>query len=186
MRAISPYSNYTIQLIEANTKRGIDSHGNVVEYSDSKPVLAHFHVGGLTKWEELEALESFPFGALSEGVNPLTTVSFFDSEAYCMRYPENERAKMQDVIDRRLVELAQQNPNEFRVIEKPAAPKPWPSYDEDSVEEVLQFQARQGFSPTDVRLYEIENKNRKTIIAAMEELEAEAALAVDERISVAR
>ena len=40
MRAISPHGRYSIQLVEAHPKRGVDATGTVVEYSDTKPIIA--------------------------------------------------------------------------------------------------------------------------------------------------
>ena len=200
MRAISPISKYSIQLIEAVPKRGMDSSGTVVEYTDKKPVLAEFHQGGLTEWEQIVALESFDFSGLPEGVNPLSRVAMFDTEAYVQRYPEEEQEAMQFMIDKRLKQLADIFPNEFMIVEKPRQPKPWPTFDETELEDtqietapgvyqavpgILTLQALSGWSPEAIRLYEVENKNRKDVVEAMEALEAVAAGISEESISVA-
>lgn len=200
MRAISPISRYSIQLIEAVPKRGMDSSGTVIEYTDSKPVIAEFHQGGLTEWEQLVALEKFDFSGLPEGVNPLSRISMFDTEAYVTRYPEDEQEAKLILIDKRLEQLAGLYPNEFTIVEKPAQPKPWPTFDENELEDtraeiepgvfeivpgILTLQALSGWSPESIRLYEVENKNRADVIEAMEALEAEALGGVrDEAISV--
>lgn len=199
MRAISPIGNYSIQLIEARVKRGLDSTGTVVEFYDGESVLAQFHKGGLTEWEEIEALESFDFSGLPEGINPLTRVSMFDSEAYVIQKYSNEaeRASRLAEIDERLEYLSKLFPNEFCIVAKPAASKPWPTYDDTPIEDVLgaddqvevpglyTMQALTGISPQDIRLYEVENLNRPEVIEAMEALEAElAGVARDETISV--
>jgi len=172
MRAISPIGNYSIQLFEAIPKRGMDSSGTIVEYSDGKPVLAQFHRGGLTEWEEIAAIESFDFSALPEGTNPLTRVSVFDTEGLVQNIEdEKEREETLAKIDKRLRHLSTLFPAEFKIIEKPASPKPWPSYDENSVEEIFELQALTGVDPQDIRLYEVENQNRPEVIEACEVIE---------------
>lgn len=186
MRAISPIGNYSIQLIEARVKRGMDSTGTIVEYYDGESVLAQFHKGGLTEWEQYAALEAFDFSGLPEGINPLTRVSMFDSEAYVQKYSkQEERDSRLAEIDERLEHLAKMFPNEFRIVAKPAAPKPWPTYDTTPIQDEVDFesgsvvtpglytmQGLTGISPQDIRLYEVENANRPEVIEAMEALEA--------------
>jgi hypothetical protein len=172
MRAISPIGNYSIQLFEAIPKRGMDKTGTVVEYSDDKPVLAQFHRGGLTEWEEIAALESFDFSALPDGVNPLTRVCVFDTEGLVAHMEDGpEKDAYLEKVEKRLAHLSTLFPGEFKIIDKPASPKPWPSYDENSVEEIFELQALTQVDPQDIRLYEVENKNRPEVIEACETIE---------------
>lgn len=185
MRAISPIANYGIQLIEAPSKRGMDSTGTIVEYTDSKPVHAQFHQGGLTEWEQIAALENFDFSGLPEGVNPLTRVSMYDTEAAVAHIEdEDERERFRERLDKRLRHLAKLYPNEFLIVEKPPAPLPWPSYDETPWTDATDgegnvtpgietMQRMTGISPEIIRLYEVEHKNRPSIIGLCERLEAE-------------
>jgi len=178
MRAISPFANYSIVLVNSVPKRGVDKTGAVVEYSDTEPILAQFAVTGLTKWEEAVAVESFgdAFGALPEGVNPITRVSVFDSELYCQsRYAdEQEREAKQILIDKRLQELAKQYPNQLLVVEIPAAAKPWPTYDDHKkLEDILALQVATGTDPNVIWRYESENLKRAEVLAAMEDMIAE-------------
>lgn len=202
MRAISPIGNYSIQLIEARVRRGMDSTGTIVEYSDGESVLAQFHRGGLTDWEQFEALERFDFSGLPDGVNPLTRVSMFDSEAYVQKYSNvKERESRLAEIDERLRHLSTLFPSEFILVEKPAAIKPWPMYDETPVEDVIEdgkvvqvgiftMQGITGIKPETIRLYEVEHEDRPAVVEAMEALEAAQAGfdasdgAVDPRFSV--
>lgn len=200
MRAISPIGNYGIVLKHPRTRRGLDGTGTVVEYSEGDTVHAQFHKGGLTEWEELVALESFDFSGLPDGINPITRVSMFDTEAYVegLEFSDTEKSDLLAEMDARLVKLAKTFPNELRIVEKPAAPRPWPTYDVTPVEDILDeeteaimapgiysMQALSGVSPEVIRLYEVENLNRPEVIEAMEALEAEAlGLAPREAISV--
>jgi hypothetical protein len=184
MRAISPISRYGIQLIEAIPKRGMDRTGTVVEYTDAKPVHAQFTQGGLTEWEQIAALEHFDFSGLPEGVNPLTRVSVFDTEAAVAHIANaKERIALQELMDERLRHFSTLYPSEFMIVEKPPVPKPWPSYDTDSIEKVLQIQEATEYSPEAIRLYEMERPHpRVTLIQRMAELEQHAG---EEQITVA-
>lgn len=175
MRAISPHGNYSIQLVEAVPKKGTDQAGNVVEYSDTKPILAQFERSGLMKWEEQAALESFNFSGLAEGVHPLSTVGVYDSELAVQFIADtSEREAKQKLIDKRLTELQKMFPSQFIIVEKPALAAPWPTYDTmESVEDILTVMQATGVSPQTVRLYESENAERPEVIEAMEALEAE-------------
>jgi hypothetical protein len=201
MRAISPIANYGITLKRPATRRGTDSTGTVVEFSEGELIHAQFHRGGLTDWEQIVALESFDFSGLPEGVNPLTRVSMFDSEAYveALDVPEKDKAKVQALIDERLTKLQATFPSEFKIVEKPPAPKPWPTYDmtpfEDAIDRdsgeiiihgIKSMQEMSGISPEVIRLYEVEHENRAEVIAFCEELESQlAANATEGAISVA-
>lgn len=202
MRAISPIAAYGITLQRPNVRRGTDRSGTVVEYNEGETLHAQFTRGGLTEWEQIVALESFDFSGLPEGVNPLTRISVFDTEAYVesLDIPEKHKAEVLAEIDAKLTKLQHTFPSEFRIVEKPPAPKPWPSYDdtpfEDAIdresEEVVVYgiksmQAMTGISPETIRLYEVEHENRPEVVAFCEELESQLAQesATGEAISIA-
>lgn len=173
MRCLSPHSRYSIQVIEGQEQVVTDARGYAQTVVLHKPVIADFDRMGLLDYEIEAALEKFNFSGLPEGVNPLTRIAAFDSEAYCERFPEKAAAgtptrdEMLVQIDARLRDLQVQNPNEFIIVEPPEAPRPWPSYDEDSVEDILKFQERLQIPAQTIRLYELENQNRDEIVKAM-------------------
>jgi hypothetical protein len=110
----------------------------------------------------------------------------FDTEAYVESLSSVEddpvaQKKLIDKIDARLRKLQARFPSEFIIVDKPASQKPWPTYDTDSVEEILQIQARLGMSAEGIRLYEVENQARPEIIEAMQTIE-EGGPAMDEVI----
>ena len=155
----------------------------------SEPVVANFEQGGLTEWEIEAALMSFNFAGVPDGVNPLTRVSVFDTEAYVQKFPAAEREAKLEAIDSRLRELQERHPSEFTIVEKPAAPKPWPSYDTDSVKDIVYMQGRLGINPETIRLYEHENQKRQAIIDLMTEIQEGGSgslevVSVEEAISV--
>lgn len=176
MRCISPHARYSITLFSGKDKIVMDASGYATKVELEKPITADFGQHGLLDHEIEAALEKFPFSGLPEGVNPLTRVSSFDSEAYVLRYPKHERSALLVQINQALREKQERNPNDYIIVEPPKASRPWPSYDEDSVEEILAFQERLRVDPDEIRLYELQNKNRKTIVAAMlEKTDPEAA-----------
>jgi len=171
MRAISPHAGYTIQVFEGIEQVVVDARGFANTVTLKKPVLARFQQGGLLDYEVDVALEYFNFSGVPDGVNPLTRVASFDLEAYCQQFPENERSEMYVQIDKRMRELSERFPSEFRIVDPPRKMEPWPSYDEDSIEDILKFRERLRINAESVRLYEVENKNRQPIIDAMLQVE---------------
>lgn len=174
MRCISPYPRYSIQVFEGKERVAIDDKSGVAySYTIEKPVVANFQQGGLLDHEIEFALTKFNFSGLAEGVNPLTRIATFDTETYAMQNGLDEDGVA--AIDQRLRHLAEQNPSEFIVIDQPAAEKPWPTYDEQSAEDVIFTRNLTDASPEKVRLYELEHEARQEVIDAMEALELEKA-----------
>lgn len=174
MRALSPFPGYSIQLIEARENIVLDARGYASTQVLDKPVIADFDTRGLADYEIEAALESFNFSGLPDGVNPLTRIASFDSEAYVERFPARERGDMLIQIDLRLEALSKLYPSEFIIVEPPRAECPWPTYDRDSVESILQIQERmdpEGTLAERIRKYEEENKNRPTLIQALQDVE---------------
>lgn len=174
MRCLSPFARYSIQVFETKERVMQDQGGYAISVPLQKGVNAQFDKLGLLDHEADLVLATFNFGALPEGVHPLTRVGVFDTEAYCLDHYDDpkERAEMLAAIDKRLRELQEKFPSHFIVVDTPAAPKPWPTYDEESVEDILKLQERLAYSPELVRRYEEENDGREEIIEAMEALEA--------------
>lgn len=177
MRALSPHAKYSIQLFEADTRRAPNERGAVVEWEAAPAVNAHFQVQGLAVWEAEAVLTMFNFSGLPEGVNPLTTIGVFDPEGYVHKnhpqWSEEDRNKEIDRLEERLRGLAELFPSQFICVDKPASPKPWPTYDQDSVADILAIRERLEISPQVVRLYELENQKRDEVVEAMLALTAE-------------
>lgn len=171
MRCVSPLGGYSIQVFEGNEQVGIDQRGVMHSVTLSKPVIANFEKGGLSDWEIEAVLTHFNFSGLPEGVNPLTRVAVFDTEAYVEQFPKADREDKLTAIDSRLRELQERFPSEFIIVDKPAVSVPWGSYDTDSVEEILTFQRRLGIDPEHIRLYEAEHERRQEVLDIMARLE---------------
>lgn len=175
MRCISPHESYSIQVIEGKEDILRDPQGYAQRVTLREPVVAVFEKTGLLDHEQEAALMSFNFTGLPEGVNPLTTISCFDSEMYVIaNFEEHERDDAQVRIDARLRQLAELFPSQFIVVDHPHAAKPWPSYDGMSVEEILRTRElldQDGSMAEGVRLYELENEGREEIVEAMLDIE---------------
>lgn len=172
MRCISPSARFSIQIFEGQEELVRDTRGYASTQVLRKPLIANFEVQGLLEHEILEAMSKFSFSGLAEGVNPLTTVSAFDTEAFCAQFPESERAAKQIQIDQRLREL-QETFGGFIIVEPPLAPRPWEKYDEMDADEVIRTVDLLGFKATaqGVRLYEAQNQARPEVIEAMDRIE---------------
>lgn len=167
MRCLSPHRNYSIQVIEGREKIVVDARGFATTVELSKPFIANFSPSGLTDYEELAVYERFNFSGLAEGVNPLTTVGVWDVETACMAFPKSRREELYVQVCQRMRDLAEQYPDQFIVVENPDAEIPWPKYDEFGAEDIIKFQEALGIEPDQIRLYELENKNRQEVVLAM-------------------
>lgn len=174
MRVLSPFARYSIQLFGSGEKIMQDPSGYAIMVPQQEAIVAMFDKLGLMPHEEDLVLKTFNFSGLPEGVHPLTRVGVFDTEAYCLDHYENEktRSEMQVQIDNRFRELAKKfSPSQFIIVETPLVEIPWPTYDTDSVEDILKLQERLGFDAEHIRRYEQENQDRSEIVEAMSQLE---------------
>ena len=168
MRAISPHSEFAVWLVEPAQKLLTDPRTGSAHYEVvDKGHQAQFSVQGLMDHEVEEALSKFNYSGLPEGVSPLARTSVFDTEAYVQAFPENERDALIVQLDQRLEDYCERKPSIAFVVPQPEAPKPWPSYDTMPVEDILEFQKVLQISPSKIRLYELENKDRIEIVGAM-------------------
>lgn len=183
MRCLSPHARYSIQVFETDEKLVTDTRGYASMQALKKGIVANFDKLGLLAHEEAEALSKFNFSGLPEGVDPRTRIGVFDTEAYCLDHYDNpeERQEMQVQMEVRLRELQKKFPTHYIIVDEPVAPKPWPTYDEDGVEDILKFQERLQVPAELVRRYEEENSNRPEIVdplRAIEEQHAEQVIEV--------
>jgi hypothetical protein len=167
MRCISPHRKYSIQVIEGDEQIVVDARGHATTVQLRKPIVANFEQTGLLDHEELAVWENFNFSGLPDGINPMTTVGVFDTEVYCLRFPKSRRDEIQVQVDQRMRELQSVFRSEFMIVEAPQAAKPWPRYDEYSVEDILKFQEALGVNPDEIRRYEEENLKREDLILSM-------------------
>jgi hypothetical protein len=128
-----------------------------------------FQQGLALDHELAEALKTFTFRGLPDGVPPEVYISVFDTRDYQKEkgLSDDEREALESFIER----LPSFNVDYIRVDEI-RAPKPWPSYDNDSEEEILSAIERFQFDADDVRRYEQENENRSSLLEKLVDLGA--------------
>lgn len=164
-RFISPYARYSVQVVEPIEEVLSDTRGMGYTNIRRKPVIAEFETGGLFDHEIEAAFEKFNFSGLPEGVNPLTRISVYDPEAQAVAndWPDDLRRE----VEGRLFRRSEQAPGDLIFVPAVRVATPWPSYDADSVEEIIAAQERFGYDAELVRRYEQENLNREEIVNAM-------------------
>lgn len=173
MRCLSPHANYSIQVFEGKEEIVRDPRGYAQTLVLEQPVVADFQQGGMLDHEIEVALEMFNFSGVPEGINPLTRVATFDTEAYVQRLPKDRQDSVLVKMDERMRELSTTlAAGEFVIVETPRQSVPWPSYPDCSAEEVLALYERlkgpAGKPLAErIRLYELENDNRDEIVKAM-------------------
>ena len=167
MRCISPHSRYSLTVFSPEEQIVVDARGYAQQLVLKKAVIADFEVSGLLDHEIEAALSKFSFSGLPEGVNPLSRIGVFDTEAFCSRLPEKDRAEIQIQIEERLRELQADHSSDFIIVEPLEIPKPYATYDEHDVEEILAIQQATGGNPETFYRYELANQQRPEILEAM-------------------
>jgi hypothetical protein len=83
-----------------------------------------------------------------------------------------------EIVARHMTRMAEARPGgDFTLWSKPAAVKPWPTYDETPADQIPVIAKATG-TTGDAVVYESENKNRKTVLAKLQD-ELEKAQSVD-------
>lgn len=94
---------------------------------------------------------------------------FFDSEAAQAEkgWTDEER----ESVERMILKISSEQPYLVAPVTQEVvhAPKPWPTYDEQTSVQIQQFAAATGLIP-EALAYEKENKGRSTLIAELEDL----------------
>lgn len=170
-RFISPHARYNVAVDPGHERLITDSRGNSFLHKESDPVLCQFEQSGLREHEIEVAFEHFNFSGLPEGVNPVTRIGVYDPEAQAIAGDWTDEQR--HAVERKLYFESQNHPGDLVFVLTPRQPKPWPSYDSDTVEEILEAQKRFDFDPEIVRRYEEENLMRQEIIASMWLLESD-------------
>lgn len=165
MRYVSRSPKYSIGVKEGEFTQ---INGMLVEQSPKR--LAKFTQGLALDHEVEAALKAFTFHGLPDGVPPETMISVLDTRDYQKQNDLSDEER--EEIERKL----EANPSfgtDYIRVEELRAPKPWPSYDDDSVDEIASAIERFQFNPDDVRRYEQENLNRPELIEKLVELGAD-------------
>lgn len=169
-RFISIHTRYSVAVDPGHEVLRTDKRGTSFMHKESDPVIAQFEQSGLRDHEISDAFERWTFSGLPEGVNPVTRIGVYDPEAQAIAadWPDDVRS----AVERKLWLESEAHPGDLAFVSYPRARAPWPSYDTDTVEEILMLQARLEIPPGQIRTYEEENKNRDQITGPMWKLEA--------------
>lgn len=140
------------------------SAGPVLQVTE-QPVIAVFTRGGITAYEKALALERFQFKGLSEGEDPMDRISIFDTEE------QKNLSGWDDALCREAEQrLDKDQGSDYFRVEFPKAERPWATYDEMDEDEILRFAKDGGFDHARLAAYERENKNRESLLEALEAL----------------
>ena len=169
-RFISTHVRYSVAVDPGHERLVTDARGNTFLHKESEPQVAQFEQSGLRDHEIANAFERWTFSGLPEGVNPVTRIGVYDPEAQALAQDWSEDQRR--AVERKLFLEAESHPGDLAFVLAPRARAPWPSYDSDTIEEILELQKRLQVPAGQVRRYEDENESRPEIIGAMWELEA--------------
>ena len=169
-RFISPHTRYSVAIDPGHERLVTDARGNSFLHQESNPQVAQFEQSGLRDHEISAAMERWTFSGLPEGVNPVTRIAVYDPEAQAIAADWSDEQR--HAVERKLWLESEAHPGDLAFVLAPRARAPWPSYDSDSPEEILELQKRLQVDPETIRRYEEENAAREQLIAAMWELEA--------------
>ncbi len=142
-------------------------------------IVAAFTQGiPIEEWEYAAAKKSFHFpgGNLEDDgdtggppVDPLGRVSVYDTDREAKEKGWSKALK--EEIEQNMLAMPDHG-QDFIVIVKPPVEKPWNSYDDFTApSKIVEFAELGGISIADVIAYERENKNRKSVIDALESAE---------------
>jgi hypothetical protein len=143
----------------------VDGTGTIIEVTEKEPRVLQFEHFAITPEEQAIALKSFSFRGIPEGVNPLTTLGIWDSHIYQRTHDltDEQRIEVEEALRRK---GERQNWRRFIIVEKPKAPKPWPTFDEDSPGDVVDLALRLNLVDAAVA-YESENQAREDVLRAL-------------------
>lgn len=164
MRYVSRSPKYSVGVGEPTMA---NVNGIIFEQEPKK--IAKFHQGLALDHEVEAALKHFTFRGLPDGVPPETMVSVLDTVDY---QKENKLSDEQRLALEQHIESLPSFGQDYIRVDEIRAPKPWPTYDEDSVEDIVSAIERFGFDADDVRRYEQENENRSDLLEKLVELGA--------------
>lgn len=165
MRAISPHANFSIQIIEAVVKKGVDQRGTIQEIVEREPFIVQFEHFAITPEEESAALAAFNFSGIPEGINPLTTLGVWDSVIFQRSHQLSDEQR--EAVEAKLREKGeQQNWQRFIIVEDAKVPKPWPTFDEDDPADIVMIAERINLVDAAIA-YERENGQREEVLEGL-------------------
>lgn len=140
-----------------------------VETEVGKKRIAKFQSGVLLNHEIEAGLKAFTFKGLADGVPPETRLSVFDTRDYqrAHKLSDEQRLEIEQIL-----EASEAFGVDYIRVDELHAPKPFPSYDEKTPDEILELVRNAGLDPESVYRYEAENEAREELLAELVDLGA--------------
>lgn len=173
MRYISRYGKLTLTLIRPDERPLPNGKVHIIDPG----FTAEFRPSGLQDHEYEFALRNFHFNGVNleeDGVTPVSVrwrIGVWDSdqEAKARGWDEETKKKIEG-----MVESAAGYGVDFIAVGEPKLAPPWPTYDSLSgagvAAKIKAFVEDGGFDPSYVIAYERQNKNRASVIEALEQI----------------
>jgi hypothetical protein len=143
-------------------------------------IMVEFRNGFLHPWEKDAARANFNYptretdltsGEKIDWVED-NRVGVFDSLAAQESYVWSD--ELRKTVENNLLKALDIRPglrSDYMVVPRPVLAKPWPSYDETDHNRVAEMTQAMGLEKDSVIAYERDNKNRPSVITALEEIE---------------
>ena len=171
MRFISRISAFKIEVL-GQKRQQVGDEIIITEPS----TIAEFRQEAIHPWEEKAARESFQFLGVTEEdphsgipVDPIGRVSVFDTQEAQKRFGWSDEKR--DLVEKNLITAQLSNSQDFILVNKPPLEKPWPSYETTHHAKIASMVEELGLDKAEVIEYEKENKNRPSVIEALEGIE---------------
>lgn len=155
----------------------VQSGPNAGDVDHVVPALtAEFRPAGFVPPFAREAVSKLPNFGLGMGMyesgereDPYTRCGALDTDLEAIAQGWSDEDKL--VVEQALMR-ANSNGIEYIIVEAPAAAKPWPKYDDidgpDAAEQIAFYVNQLGVDPGVVKVYELENRKREDVVAAMD------------------
>jgi hypothetical protein len=165
VRAISSSKNHKVTVRPGKVQKAVDQTGAMVEVVLLEPVLAEFEHQAVSTIEAAKALDHFNFSGIPEGENPLKYLGVWDSDAQAISrgWSDEEKTAYEDALRKRGESMGWRY---FIVVEDPKPERPWPTYDEDSPEDIVAIATRLKYV-NEAIAYEKDNANRAEVLGPL-------------------
>lgn len=170
-RFVARYGKYSVG-VQSYVGEHLGHQGEMVPVK--RRIDANFQRNLVTDDDFAVALQSFSFPGqpfneeTNANVSPRHRVSVWDSE-----WAQANEGWSEDEIALMIERLRSTVGVNHKELSVPAAGVPFPSYDELSVDEILQIIKIAGIDPEKVSAYERENQNRESLLKRLDGVEAD-------------
>ena len=171
MRFIAKYAKYAVQIQPQLSEAYASGATKIIQGA----IIADFTIGEVSGEERALARQMWRFNGFYQEqdlvtiVEPDYRISAFDTrKAQAARGWSDETREQ---VERTLIEMAIETPQDLIRIEEIRLSPPWPTYDLFSGNRVQLVKKiiEDGFDLAEVLAYEVENQNRRELVAALEQ-----------------